>query len=209
MLSRTVRSLGRLNVRLVGISQRRKRTVIVIANDDRRKMLERHAVEPFLAEYAYITGVELTLVGAGERPDFVCQQRGRHFGLELVKVMQDPVQRRWDLIFGGDGHLHGLEAAILVQDKVYAKDRKRASPGWRYPESTILVIQLIGSDAEEMTGHLDDQLVDEMAETGFREIWIADYSPMESYGTVQLTGVKPQPWRGVHPHRFSETKPYG
>jgi hypothetical protein len=38
------------------------------------------------------------------------------------------------------------------------------------------VIQLIGSDGEQMAKHLDNELMDEMAETGFREIWIADYS---------------------------------
>jgi hypothetical protein len=123
--------------------------------------------------------------------------------------MQDPVQRSWDVILGGDGHLHGLDAAILVQDVAYTKDRKRASPGWHYPRSTILVIQLIGSDAEEMADFLDDQLMDEVAETGFREIWIADYSPMAPYRTIQLVGVKPKRWRGVHQHRFYGTKPYG
>jgi hypothetical protein len=71
------------------------------------------------------------------------------------------------------------------------------------------VIQLIGSDGEEMAEYLDDQLMDEMAETGFREIWISDHSSVEPYGTVQLIGVKPKRWRGVHRHRFHGTEPYG
>jgi hypothetical protein len=96
-----------------------------------------------------------------------------------------------------------------VQETLYRKDKKRASPGWQFPKSTILVIQLIGSDGEEMAEYLDDQLMDEMAGTGFREIWISDHSPMEPYGTVQLIGVKPKRWRGVHRHRFYGTKPYG
>ena len=60
-----------------------------------------------------------------------------------------------------------------------------------------------------MAEYLDDQLMDEMSETGFREIWICDYSLMDAYGTVQLIGVKPKRWRGSHPHRFYGRKPYG
>jgi hypothetical protein len=123
--------------------------------------------------------------------------------------MQNPVQRHDDVLLGGDGHLHGLDAALLVQEVTYAKEQKRASAGWRYPKSTILLIQLIGSDGEEMAEYLDDQLMDEMAQTGFREIWIADYSPMEPYGEIQLIGVKPKRWRGPHRHALYGTKPYG
>jgi hypothetical protein len=119
------------------------------------------------------------------------------------------VQRRWDIILGREGLLHGQDAAILVQEAAYRKEKKRASAGWWHPKSTILVIQLIGSDGEQMAKHLDDELMDEMEETGFREIWIADYSPMEPHGTVQLIGVKPKRWRGPHPHRFDGMKPYG
>jgi hypothetical protein len=183
--------------------------LVLIANDDGRKMVEATELEPFLAEYEYVTGVELTIVAAGERPDFICEKRGRHYGLELVKAMQDPRDRQADIILKGEGLLHGLDAAILVQEAAYIKEKKRASAGWRYPKSTILVIQLIGSDGEKMAKHLDDELMDEMTETGFREIWVADYSPMEPHGTVQLIGVKPKRWRGLHPHRFDGMKPYG
>jgi hypothetical protein len=92
--------------------------MIVLANDDGKRMVERDGLESFLDEYAYVTGVELTLVGAGERPDFVCEKQGRRYGLEVVRAMRDPVQRRWEVVLGRDSHLHGLDAAILVQDTV-------------------------------------------------------------------------------------------
>jgi len=139
----------------------------------------------------------------------VCKKRGRYYGLELVKAMQDPVQREWEIILGGEGYLYGMDAVWLVQGAVYAKEKKRASPGWRYPRTTILAIQLIGSEGDEMAKHLDDQIMDEMANTGFCEIWVADYSPMEQYGEIQLIGVKPKRWRGLHRHRSYGTKPYG
>ena len=183
--------------------------MIPIANDDGKKMVERDEAEQFVEEYCRVTGVQLTLIAAGERPDFVCEKRGRRYGLELVRAMRDPTLREWDIILGGDGHLHGLDAAILVQDAVYVKDGKRSSPGWRYADSTILAIQLIGSDGDEMARFLDIQIMGEMARTGFREIWVADYSPMEEYGEIQLIGIKPKRWRGLHRHRLYGTKPYG
>jgi hypothetical protein len=183
--------------------------VIILGNDDAKKMVERDGLDSFLEEYAYVTGVELTLVAAGERPDFACEKRGRRYGLEVVRAMRNPIDRSWDVVMGRDDHLHGLDAALLVQETLYRKDKKRASHGWQFAKSTILVIQLIGSDGDEMAEYLDDEVMDEMAGTGFREIWISDHSPIEPYGTVQLIGVKPKRWRGVQRHRFYGTKPYG
>ena len=76
-------------------------------------------------------------------------------------------------------------------------------------ETWMMPIQLIGSDGEEMAANLDDRLMDEIAGTGLREIWVADYSPMAEYSEIQLIGVKPKRWRGVHRHRLHGTKPYG
>jgi hypothetical protein len=71
------------------------------------------------------------------------------------------------------------------------------------------VVQLIGARGDEMFEYLDEEIMGEMASTGFCEIWIADSSPIEPYGTVQLFGVKPVRWRGSHRHRFFGRKPYG
>jgi hypothetical protein len=131
--------------------------VILIANDDGRKMVEAMELEPFLDEYEYVTGVELTVVAAGERPDFICEKRGKRFGLELVKAMQDPVQRQWDVILGREGLLHGLDAAILVQEAAYRKEKRRGSAGWQHPKSTTPMephgtVQLIGVKPKRWRG---------------------------------------------------------
>jgi hypothetical protein len=179
--------------------------MVLISNDDGKKMVEREDAWLFLEEYTHATGVEMTLVAVGERPDFACEKEGQRYGLELVKVMRNPVLRG----LGGDNQLHGQDAARMVQETVYAKEEKRASAGWHFPESTILVVQLVDSDGEELLDHLDNQLMDEMSETGFCEIWIADDSPMGPFGTVQLIGIKPECWRGLHRHSSYGMKPYG
>src|SRR5437867_963989 len=120
--------------------------MVLISNDDGKKMVEREEAWLFLDEYAHATGVEMTLVAVGERPDFVCEKEGQRYGLELVKVMRNPVLRRLQAIFEGDAHLHGQDAARMVQEAVYVKEEKRRSAGWRYPDSTILVLQLVDSD---------------------------------------------------------------
>jgi hypothetical protein len=167
--------------------------------------VEREGAESFLYEYTHVTGLEMTLVGIGERPDFACEIEGQRYGLELVKVMLNPMLRG----VGGDYHLNGQDAVSMIQDTVYAKEQKRTSVGWRFHESTILVLQLEDSDGEEVMEYLDEGLMDEISETGFCEIWITDTSTMEPFGNVQLIGIKPERWRGLHLHSSYGKKPYG
>jgi hypothetical protein len=98
------------------------KAVIILGNDEGKKMVERDGLDSFLDEYAAVTGIELTLVAAGERPDFGYEKRGRRYGLEVVRAMRSPVDRRWDRVLGRDDRLNGLDAALLVQEALYKKD---------------------------------------------------------------------------------------
>jgi hypothetical protein len=171
-------------------------------------MVEREEAWQFLYEYAHATGIDMELIAVGERPDFACEKDGRRYGLELVKVMQNPETRRAKAVLGEDTHLYGADAAWMVQEAVYAKEEKRSSGNWTYPDTTILVLQLVGGDGEELMEHLDEELMDEMSETGFCEIWIADDSTLGPYGNVQLIGIKPVQWRGLHRHSSYGKKEY-
>ena len=182
--------------------------MVLIGNDDGKKMVEREDAEQFLYEYTHVTGIDMTLVAVGERPDFACEREGQRYGLELVKVMQNPETRRAKETLGEDSHFYSGDAALMVQEAVYAKEEKRASANWTFPDCTILVLQLVGGDGEELMEHLDEQLMDEMAQTGFSEIWIADDSTMAPFGNVQLIGVKPNDWRGLNRHSSFGKKPY-
>lgn len=71
--------------------------MIVLGNDDGKKMVERDGLDSFLEEYASITAVELTLIGAGERPDFICEKRGRRYGLEVVRANMSATSARTPL----------------------------------------------------------------------------------------------------------------
>jgi len=169
-----------------------------------KKLAEEAYLLPFLDEYKAVTGVDLQLDRSGERPDFICLRRGKPTGIELVRVVQNPTLR-----LHREDQMDGLEAATRVQDVVYAKEAKRLSAGWSYPDRTILVVQLMDATLLDMALFLNEDRMKEVSTTGFLEVWVADYTLLEAFRTVQLFGVKPRRWRGVHPHRFRDRKPYG
>ena len=92
---------------------------------------------------------------------------------------------------------------------VYRKEKKRSEPDWGYRDRTILVLMLVDSRVDEMEPFLDQEIIAEMNSTGFFEIWLADYTIREAYGTVRLYGVKPEKWQGLHNHSMTGNKPYG
>jgi hypothetical protein len=50
----------------------------------------------------------------------------------------------------------------------------------------------------------------ECAATGFTEIWLADLTTIDAFHTVQLFGVKPKEFVGLHAmRRLRSWKPYG
>jgi len=175
-----------------------------------KKIVEEIELQPFLDEYRAITGRTLNVLGRSERPDFICVRgSGPRLGLELVRVMEDPGIHQSREILHGVTEADPVDTAVRLQEAVYNKEAKRASPGWQYPKRTILVLQVMDAPVESVAYHLDDELMDEMSATGFLEIWAADYTIMEPHGAVQLLGIKPKRWRGIYPHGFYGQKPFG
>jgi hypothetical protein len=75
---------------------------------------------------------------------------------------------------------------------IAAKDRKRGSALWRTFDSTILVIELQDYTFESLCAFDDRSLATDCANTGFIEIWIADYFTLAAYGEVRLIGLYPE-----------------
>jgi len=175
-----------------------------------KKMVEESELEPFLEEYEYVTGNRMKIVNRSERPDFHCRLEDRtDVGVELVKLIQDPQTRLWREIIHYDSLMDTMDASIAIQELIYKKEKKRKSQGWAFPSHTILVVQLIDAEADQLKDYFDDVVFEELCATGFMEIWLADYTIIDPYSTVQLFGIKPDRWRGLHPHLWSGTKPWG
>ena len=175
-----------------------------------KKLVEEMDLEPFLKEYEWVTGLALQLVNRTERPDFIVQRSdGTQLGIELTKVMRDPESLFWARVLSGEEFADPVKTAIHLQKLIYRKDAKRSGSGWTLPDRTLLVLQLMDSSIDQVVLFLNDQIIKELNETGFFEIWLADYTILDAFGTIQLYGIKPKRWQGLHSHSRTGNKPYG
>lgn len=161
-----------------------------------KKQGEEAALELFLDSYAFVTGDPLTILGAGERPDFVCRhQSGLSCGLELVQVFAGPApQDTWAAV---------VEAAVR-------KEAKRREADWHLPDSTILVLQLMATEPRDFeVFHAGADLQSDLGGLGFVEIWAAHWTTVEPFRTVELFGLHPSKWWGRHQRPNWWEKPHG
>jgi hypothetical protein len=165
----------------------------------------------FAEEYLHVTGRSLDVIAATERPDFIARVTGwpSEVGIELVQVMVDPESRMWRRILDHEAYMDPFDTAHRLQEIVYRKDEKRASLGWQLPQSSMLVLMLRDAPIEDVSQHLEEELLQEMQQTGFTEIWVADLTIREAYETVQLMCVKGDGYVGLHDRHPISWKPYG
>ena len=184
---------------------------VILSNQNiGKKAAEENDLEPFLKEYKQITNFSLKIIERTERPDFIVQRNdGTQLGIELTKVMRDPESTYWARVLNGGEQADPIDTAIHLQELIYRKDIKRSKSNWKLSKSTVLLLQLMDSSIDQVVLFLDLQIIREINKTGFFEIWIGDYSILEDYGTIQLYGMKPKKWQGLHDHLNSGKKPYG
>jgi hypothetical protein len=167
-------------------------------------------LEPFLKEYEQITNFSLKIIERTERPDFIVQRSdGTQLGIELTKVMRDPESTFWARVLNGEEQADPIDTAIHLQELIYRKDIKRSESNWKLSKRTVLLLQLMDSSIDQVVLFLDVQIIREINETGFFEIWLTDYTILDAFGTIQLYGIKPKKWQGLHSHSRTGNKPYG
>lgn len=179
-------------------------------NDYGKKLIEAMALDLFLAEYQHITGRLIESYVPSERPDFLCVDTdGDKFGIELVRVMMDPESLMWLRILKNEEFADPLDTYIHLQEAIDRKDYLRRTVGWSCPDDTVLVLQLMDAPIEKVAKFICSEVVEVGEASGFSEIWLADYSVEEAYSTVQLYGIKPEWFRGLHDRALGSSKPYG
>ncbi|HRH96634.1 MAG TPA: hypothetical protein PLB55_11895 [Prosthecobacter sp.] len=174
-----------------------------------KKASEERDLLLFLHEHERVTGVNTHIVSSRERPDFEVERESKIFGVELVQVVESPETRLFSVIMDGHDEMTVSDASDAIQNAIYKKEEKRVSEGWALPDNSILIVQLRQCPGEDIFHYWDDTIFDEVCGTGFAEIWLSDHTPEEPYGTVEIAGIKPARWRGVHRHSLFGTKPYG
>jgi hypothetical protein len=152
-----------------------------------KKAVEAMEFAYFAASYKHVTGRDLSILRKSERPDFICRWKNvKPVGVELTSAPSDAF----------DIYLAAAEKA-----------EKMKSGNWSLDDRTILVIfvdelpvSLIHEGAISVTQEYEN--------LGFFEVWLADESDLEAFGTVQLFCLWPQRWYGFHARPNAGMKPY-
>lgn len=175
-----------------------------------KKLVEESQFELFADAYEHATGDRLEIAKFGERPDFICcRADGSACGVELTQVRRDPTTRWADAVFEHRGSMSPDEAQVLIYHRADEKEQKRREPDWVHSDDTILVIQLMDCPLGDIPDAFLDPLCDDLANFGFSEIWIADYTTVEAFREVQLFCVAPNEMRGQYERKHPDHKPFG
>lgn len=159
---------------------------------------EREHLEYFLSARASATGEELMLLSESEAPDFVCKRpNGNLVGVEHTKIEYDP-ERTEILQFCRvyNGELDNFAVIWAGAWAIAAKERKRRKAHWKYPDATILVLDLPEGYRLE-AWPTDSSLSQDFSHSGFLEVWISDHSSIEAYGEVTAIGLHPSSIWGI------------
>lgn len=182
------------------------------------EIYELEQLEYFRLAYRQVTGQLLKRVRKSERPDFICKRPdGSLVGIEFTLITRDPDESSWDSILDGDEYMDGLEGLDFVSAAIATKGAKLKNTNpkttaWQLANSSILVLSTPDCPITEIETFLNDDTREELLEicqqSGFSEIWIADHTEVEAYGSIELYGLFPIEFWGYHPN-YSRGKPYG
>jgi hypothetical protein len=181
------------------------RTPLGAESNRAKKMVEGVEAGYFLDACSLALDRDLAVLSSSERPDFVCAASdGSAVGLELVKVVRDPQSKWADEVFFDRLHMEPGEVLWRIAENVREKESKRSEPDWKFPDSTILVVQVMDCPLRLFRSELHP---DCLPHHGFEEIWLADYSELDAYGNVELFCMHPTRLWGYYPS--TRGKPYG
>ncbi|MBI2435855.1 MAG: hypothetical protein HYV26_23620 [Candidatus Hydrogenedentes bacterium] len=171
-------------------------------NEFSKKECEAMQLDFFLPEYTFATGHHLTYhpyCSRSEAPDFICwDEAGPRIGIELTRLQIPP--RYVEPLNDTDSGLSALSA-------VHNSCARKAGLGGK----TILVLQ-VHDGFESLISELcsvEPVEPNKFDEYGLMEIWLADYSKVEAFGSVELFCIAPTHLYGHYIPSFDGCKPYG
>ncbi len=173
------------------------------------KHSERQCLEYFLNARRSATGEKLTLLAESESPDFVCTRpNGDHVGVEHTRIKYNP--ERTEILQSCnayDGELDNFAVFFAAASAIAKKEHKRRKPHWKYPDATILVLDLPEAYRFE-DWPADSALSEDFRDSGFMEVWISDHSSIEAYGEVTAIGLYPPLIWGIQGQGYLWGVPY-
>ncbi|HWV99662.1 MAG TPA: hypothetical protein VNZ64_08230 [Candidatus Acidoferrum sp.] len=175
-----------------------------------QKMIEEEELAHFLEAYEEITGQALEVVEGAESPDFICRRpTGELVGVELTRSPHDYQMAQRDRIWAESMAMDTYSLLEAIHRIVAKKAKKRALSGWRLPENAMLVVKLVDYSFGSLRWFSEKRLATDFAAAGFAEIWVADHTEIDAYGTARLIGLYPEEVWGTHYQDAFYRKPYG
>ena len=179
---------------------------------------EAEQLKYFQQAYKQVTGESLKRVRKSERPDYICKRPdGSLVGVEFTLITRDPDESSWDRILNGEEHMSGSEGLEFISQAIATKGAKLKNTNpetmtWKLQNSSILVLSTPDCPIADIETYLNDDTQEDLLEicqqSGFSEVWIADHTEVEAYGSIELYGLFPIAFWGYHPN-CSRGKPYG
>lgn len=174
-----------------------------------KKEIELEELWPFLTAYEHATTEQLSLVCAGEDPDFICARADTSkIGIELTKVTRDPRDKVAERILLQKHEMEPYETIEKIHLLIEKKEKARQNRYIKNIRDTILVLQLVDASLDSLK-YILKTLQNEFNNHGFYEIWLADYSGHEAYGDIELFGLFPPKMWGFYQRPQPSRKPYG
>jgi hypothetical protein len=174
-----------------------------------KKEEEVEDIEAFLAAYSRATDSGLSLEEVSESPDAICiRQDGSKVGVEITNVRRSPEQASWERIHNHHDEMDAEEAADEVIRLIGQKTSLR--PQFKTAE-TILVVAICEADFNFVVNLVKGIPLDDWANTGFSEIWLADFRGIRegAHREARLFGLYPEEYRVVTERSWYDQKPYG
>lgn len=178
-------------------------------NERINKESEVESLSYFLEAYEGIIGESFKSVESSERPDFIATRKdGSQIGIELSKIRRGhPNDIQYDRIIEKKDYMSVDDALCMIQRVGSEKEIKRNNPGWVLPGATILLLELTDIPLCELRHFIVPDILPDLYETGFTEIWLVDLTGVEAYDNVELFCVYPKECEGYYPRDLQ--KPYG
>ncbi|MEQ8213571.1 MAG: hypothetical protein ABRQ35_06715 [Smithellaceae bacterium] len=174
-----------------------------------KKERETELLEYFLAEYGYISSSSIQIIKASERPDFICiRENGNIVGIELCMIRRGhPNDIMFELLIEKQEHMSIDSALNMIREKAIEKEYKRLQIDWEIPEHTILLFSLTDIPLWKIKNFITIEHLPDLYDTGFSEIWLADFTSLEEFDNVELFCIKPEKLVGYYKRNIQ--KAYG
>jgi hypothetical protein len=151
----------------------------------------------------------LELFDLSDAPDAICQRPdGTTIGVEHTRVRRSPDDARWQAILDRRDEMDIEETLEEIERLIFQKaERRRKFSTAR----TILLVAIYESDFDLATRLASGIPVEDLRDTGFEEIWLADFQGIRegAHREVRLFGLYPEDCREITGRSWYDQKPYG